>query len=276
MIEDRCGHAIVTIAMGSDPSYRYGLASMEKYAAKVEAQLIVIRQPVIAVEGLSDVRHIAWLQKIYALQLVDQFESILYIDADVLITPRAPDLFKLMNALNAECAMYDEGHLGRQHYVIRLQEVIGQRLSDNFFNSYFNAGVIYLTRKSDIVRVLRPEDVRAAMQGGVSCPEQTWFNYLIQVRQLSVVSLDRSYNFMEETERDLTSRLDASFIHYAGYSFRESKRHKRVDIMRADYFKLFEGQGYETTVKFFFVSITDKLKGMYWSLGKKFFRLRGG
>lgn len=274
MIVDH-NRVIVTIAMGSDPSYRYGLASMERYAARVGAQLIVIREPLIAVDGLSDTRHIAWLQKIYALQLVNQFESVLYVDADVLITPQAPDIFQLMNSLNAEFAMYDEGHLGRQHYLIRLQEVIGQKLSQNLFNSYFNAGVIYLTRKSDLVQELRSDDVRIIMQGGVSCPEQTWFNYLIQVRQLKVMSLDRSYNFMEETEGDLKARLNASFIHYAGYSFRKSKRHKRVDIMRADYFKSFESQGYEATIKYFVVSIMDTLIGLYWSLGKKLGRLRG-
>jgi len=266
--------AIVTIAMGSDPSYRYGIASMERYANRVGAKVIVIREPFIPIKGLSDARHMAWLQKIYALQLVDQFESILYVDADVLITPTAPDIFQLMNRLNAECAIYDEGHLGRQHYVHQLQEVIGQPLPDDLFKVYFNAGVIYLSRGSQIGRELEAEDVRAVMKGGVSCPEQTWLNYLIHLKGQGVTLLERKYNFMEERNDDLESRLDAYFIHYAGYSFRASKRQKRVDVMRADYFRLFENKGVFAIIKCFNFSIADKVLGLCWSLDKKLSRLK--
>ena len=274
MIEDRCGHAIVTIAMGSDPSYRYGIASMEGYASRVGAKLIVIREPVIPVEGLSDTRHIAWLQKIFALQLVRHYKSILYVDADILITPKAPDLFRLMKSLNAKCAMYDEGHLGRKHYGNRLQQIVKQPLPDDLFDLYFNAGVIYLSNDGDLDRKLKSEDVKAAMKGGVACPEQTWLNYLIHWKTLNITSLERKYNFMEEKDGDIASRLDAYFIHYAGYSFRKSKRQKRVDVMRADYFRLFEKKSSFGVIEYVASSIRDKLTGLFWSLNKKISRLR--
>ena len=274
MTEDRCGHAIVTIAMGSDPSYRYGIASMEEYASRVEAKLIVIREPLIPVEGLSDTRHVAWLQKIYALQLVRDYKSILYVDADVLITPAAPDLFQLMDSSNAKCAMYDEGHLGRKHYGNRLQQIVEQPLPDDSFDLYFNAGVIYLSNDGDLDRKLKSEDVKAAMKGGVACPEQTWLNYLIHWKKLNITFLERKYNFMEEKDGDLASRLDAYFIHYAGYSFRASKRQKRADVMRADYFRLFENKGVFAIIKRFNFSIADKVLGLCWSLDKKLSRLK--
>ena len=274
MTEDRCGHAIVTIAMGSDPSYRYGIASMEEYASRVEAKLIVIREPLIPVEGLSDTRHVAWLQKIYALQLVRHYKYILYVDADVLITPAAPDLFRLMDSSNAKCAMYDEGHLGRKHYGNRLQQIVKQPLPDDLFDLYFNAGVIYLSNDGDLDRELKSEDVKVAMKGGVACPEQTWLNYLIHWKRLNITFLERKYNFMEEKDGDLASRLDAYFIHYAGYSFRASKRQKRADVMRADYFRLFENKGVFAIIKRFNFSIADKVLGLCWSLDKKLSRLK--
>ena len=274
MIEDRCGHAIVTIAMGSDPSYRYGISSMERYASRVGAKLIVIMEPLIPVEGLSDTRHIAWLQKIYALQLVRHYKSILYVDADVLITPTAPDLFRLMNSLNAECAMYDEGHLGRKHYGNVLQQIVSQPLPDDLFDLYFNAGVIYLSNDSDLDREIKLEDVKAAMNGGVACPEQTWLNYLIHWKRLNITSLERKYNFMEEKDGDLASRSDAYFIHYAGYGFRKSKRQKRVDVMRADYFRLFQKKSSFGLIDYIAFSIRDKMAGLRWSLSKKISRLR--
>ena len=262
--------AIVTIAIGLDPSYRYGIRSLKGYAAKVGAELIVIRKPVVAIDGLSDDRHIAWLQKFHALQYANKFESILYVDADILITPKAPDIFQLMRSQSATCAMYDEGHLGRGHYVDSLQKVICQPVPENWSGSYFNAGVIYLC-KSTLVQKFRPEDIKAVMLGGVPCPEQTLLNYLINVFHIEVVPLDRSYNFMEERSVDRSGRLDAHFIHYAGYSFRETKKAKRVTVMRSDFLELFRGD--VAIAKRILLVLRDWLQGACWSLKKKYMRI---
>lgn len=265
--------AVVTIAMGADPAYWYGIKSLADYAERVRAEFIVINKPLVQSDELSDPRHIAWLQKIAALKLVERFESVLYVDADVIATPRATDLFSLLEQQDVYLAMYDEGHLGRDHYFNAITDIFSNKTLSSEIATYYNAGVIYLRSSSPLAKLLDVESIVKAMYHGVPCPEQTWLNYSILSQKLPCFSLPRSFNFMQESGVDRMVRFDADFIHYAGYSFRKTKRQKRVSVMRRDYVKLFITPSLSSSLKVLCLTIRDGLQGVYWSISKKTARL---
>lgn len=241
----------------------------------MNAEFLVIKQPSLVVSGLTDPRHIAWLQKISVIRLVEHYKAVLYVDADVIVRPSAPDIFALMEYKKSSLAMYDEGHLGRSHYFRRLASLTQGSIdmSGSDFQNYYNAGVICITSESLLSKFLNTDDVVRMMQLGIPCPEQTWISYLIQKHQIPCFSLPRSFNFMGETVTDRESRLNAYFIHYAGYSFRTNKKEKRVTVMRKDFFAVFSFSGWRFyTAKHGFY-LLDLCQGFIWSMSKKMLRL---
>jgi len=113
------------------------------------------------------------------------------------------------------------------------------------------------------------------MADGVPCPEQTYYNGLLLSNVIPVLELPRTFNFMEEDSLDVQSRLFQFFIHYAGYSFRHRKKHKRSKIMRRDYFELFhKGQ----SLKYFLLTICmfrDRFEDSLFAMSKKIRKLAG-
>jgi lipopolysaccharide biosynthesis glycosyltransferase len=266
--------AIFTIAIGHDPSYRYGLASIGAYATRVNAQLIVVDSPIIQDERLNDPRHIAWLQKLWVIQQLKTFDMVLYLDADILVNPKAPDLFSMMADQDVSLAAYDESHCDRVRYFS--QAPIEECMSATQASwCYLNAGVLFFSASTPLVNHIDREVVVQWMCSGVPCPEQTYLSYLVNRHKLAWRQLPRTFNFMDERGDDCDHRLSHAFVHFAGYGFRKSKRQKRCHVMRADWLKLtIEGKFTRMMLSALY-RVRDMFQGMRWSLSKKRLRSPG-
>ena len=266
--------AVITIAIGDDPAYRYGLISMRHYAKRIGCEFVVINSELIASPPHFNLQQKAWLQKIAAINLSESYDEILYLDSDILVNPEAPDFFSWIGEGSPQTmvAMYDESHLGQReqylHKLFTLAQFESRRVG---FDKYFNVGVVYLRKGSRIPSLIDVSDVVAAIDGGVPCPEQTYLNHMISEQGIQVLPLPRAFNYMQEGSA-VNSRFTQFFIHYAGYSFRSRKAEKRSTVMRKDFFVFFGNEKSNIKPQRLWVVI-DFYLNMKFSFSKKLHRM---
>lgn len=190
--------AVVTISIGDACAAisRQTRPFLEAYAARVGADFITIELS----KSLGPTPH---FEKYQLRDLLDSYERVLYVDADVLVVPDAPDLFRIVppDEFGAYLASrHSDVHDGA---ATAIQEVLGQI---GWGREYFNSGVMIASRDHREVFDLRHGSY-------VSFYEQTQLNY--NVRKLGVPIRDITFRF-NHVEAAGGERLTSYFIHYAG------------------------------------------------------------
>lgn len=229
---------ICTIQFGSFPFFDYTAAAMRRYAERVGADFLVMHSPTLPValneKASLSVRVKASLQKLELQKLLERYERALYLDADIIVTPNAPNVFEEYPD-SRYSYLLDEGlYVDRSLEIEKICSELG-KLSEwthgVSFPTYYNTGVMLISRESSFLTHLEPE--LAAQAACSSCfVEQCYFNYAIQKYRTPVQSLDCTYNFIAEAPNH-ERRSEAAFVHYAGSGFGPSRT--RVWQMLWDY-----------------------------------------
>lgn len=239
-------HVIVSIMTGFDPSYRFARKCLRQYARKIGADLKIIDSPKNKIPGLSpfNFSKVAWAQKFLLNTYLKNYDRVLYMDADIIIHPDAPDIFATYSD-RSKVYMFNEGaienrikeyndigsHLGN----IEVPEVDGQKV-------YFNAGVILFSKESDYLKFTDVKEVEKICNK-INFYEQTYFNYLIFKNKLGYGMLDANFNRMI-ISGPAYKRFEASFIHHAGGSYSSRSKFRFLTMIK-DYTQLYS---YKLTV----------------------------
>ena len=180
------------------------------------------------------------------LQLLDYFkyyDRILYLDADILITPNARNIFDWYPDTNYLYA-FDEnlapGWMDRDPFVAELEPKLNWPLNNYGRYKYFNTGVMLLSRSSITMHqpFMHIYECRGARIGCFA--EQTYFNYGIAKSGIRTASIDYGFNRMDLGNHDPhNSRFVADFIHYAG-PCKYGNGNKQA-AMQADHAQLYAG-----------------------------------
>jgi lipopolysaccharide biosynthesis glycosyltransferase len=178
------------------------------------------------------------------LRLIDYFQDfdrILFIDADILIRADAPSLFDLVHP--DKVAAYDEGstlwHL--QDLISRISDV--NKLAELWrlpkadwpsvvrkdeILPYYNSGVVLLGKQHQCLWESPPAPLKNPT-GVVPCAEQCYFNWAIRQHKPAMHHLPVCFNQMPYN-RAADYKESSYFIHYAGFE----KFDERAAEMRRD------------------------------------------
>lgn len=208
--------AVVTLAIGREGRELLGLSGpfMERYAARIGAEFTPITE--------RRIRHrLQWrkarvnlhLEKFQLGDLLDTFDRILYLDADILVSPCAPDFFAL--APPEELGVVTDP--GEENAWKRAEEMAAIAAKRGALKApappYFNAGVLVLSRAH---RELFRFDPARLVPG--RWPDQTYLNYESARQNLPRRHLDSKANFLPGAPgwEDAAARRAAWMVHYAG------------------------------------------------------------
>jgi len=228
---------IVTIMLGKDPSYYFAKKTFKEYAKKVNAKFICIDRPshIFQLTNKNHSRNAvnALLEKISLGSFSREYDQILYIDADILITPHAEDIFAL-NEAKSSLYMFNEGLTAdRSGELSLISSVLETPIKDK---NYFNAGVILFPSVIDFLTSIRIHELEI-FHNKSAWFDQTYVNFKIRSRNLSIKNLDRQFNYMAQKKGN-EKRFLASFIHYAGNGYCPKKQ--RPLYMLNDYCYLYK------------------------------------
>lgn len=257
---------IFSIMIGDDPMYNYAEKAMRSYAEKTSSALYIMRQPDLRPPQTirAKQKHTAWYQKKYIFNLLEKYERVLYVDADILITPGAENIFtsytdpeldtlymfdeRTMRRSNnpqstqdSKTTDYEQGPIkihGVQHQEAEKASLaLGKKLA---FNRMFNGGVILIAKNCPLQQVWSDAEL-AKLESCCVFYEQTYINWLIENNNIKTISLDESFNrtgFLDTP----TSWDQINFIHFAVGSHFNSRTATRPYYLRQLYLKLYGKQ----------------------------------
>jgi lipopolysaccharide biosynthesis glycosyltransferase len=232
---------IVTIMFGKDPSFYFAKKTFKDYSKKVNADFLCLQNPthIFGAHGKNKISLDALFQKISLGDLSCHYQRVLYVDADILITPNAKDIFNLYPD-NSKIYMFNEGLNSNRAEELNLISIrLGRKIKDK---NYFNAGVILLPHKTDFLSAIKIHDLEFFLKNS-GWFDQTYVNYKSRIKNLEVINLDREFNYMAHKD-DKDRRFLMSFIHYAGNGYCPKKQ--RPLFMLRDYCDLYN---YSLTTK---------------------------
>lgn len=224
---------VLTTLIGDCP--KYALPIFEKYCNKYNLDLHVITERVVNWRDL-------YYEKFLAVELLDKYDRILFIDGDVLITPQAPNIFEYYPDPTFFYAFHENGYSGQNNRDGFVKETL-QGFGDRFIAwpkewngklRYFNSGVMLFSKQHQkALSNFREVD---EITGSLPISEQTCLNAIVTLYNLPYYNMEWSWNRGDLGVPDPNlQRYQSNFIHYSGqgYTF-YSKATSKYDILRSD------------------------------------------
>jgi len=233
--------AIYTIMIGNNPMFQYTRQSIELYAKRVNADLIVRTQRLsnILPENCQLGVGTASAEKLFIGDLLNIYDRVLFLDADILIHPNAPDIFSTYSNVQTVYMFNEARYANRNMCEQAMREALNyQGKWDVEYDSavLFNSGVILCSKETNFFQHQSIEEFKNSF-GKVPLHDQTYITYLLQKYDYKVESINYLFNRMDYMG-NFEQRFDAYFIHYAGAGYSQSPE-KREEVIAKDFIKLF-------------------------------------
>ena len=202
---------IFSLNIGSYQNYPT-IEYFKEYANKCGADYIGLEKQVVNLPN-------PFYEKFYFVELLNEYDRVLYIDSDIIITPWARDIFSHLDDTECFYAFPENFDLPIMDRDICVKPFL-EKYPDwprqvNGKLQYFNAGV-FLTSKKHQKEFMRFRDI-PKMEGVFEDDDQNYLNYLIVSKKIPFKSLPFSFNRMHLGQSDPNNlRYMADFIHYAG------------------------------------------------------------
>lgn len=170
--------------------------------------------------------------KFWIYELLDEYDEILWLDADVLISPIAPSIFE---AANGRFAAFDETQFVKQRSVQLAEyilEIKGERVDPRSLK-YFNTGVMVIPRSAKPILDRKDPDLLKAIdlseREKIPFWEQSYFNLKIREHDIPVAWLSDSWNMFPISKNWQARARVAHIIHYAGLGKNDPKTVKMIE-----------------------------------------------
>lgn len=225
-------NAILTLGIGHYKDF-FTIPIIKNYAEKCDADFIQLTHGVINYANI-------YFEKFFFVDLLHRYDRVLYMDADVIITPNAKNIFNEYPDVNKFYA-YNENDYTKdmdRDYIINplLEDVTDWGFGENGKRTYFNAGIFLVSKPQQSV-FLNFKNV-PNLPGIFEFGDQTYLNYLVNKNKIPYKSINHSFNRMHLGKKDDEGqRFNANFIHYAGPDvYGDGNKHQ---TMINDYNKLY-------------------------------------
>lgn len=216
---------IVTLAVGDEAETMADISVplMQAYARRTGADFELLGVSALT-ESLSP-----FYEKMQIHDRLDAYDVVLFLDADILVTPWATDVFDVVPDGHFAAVSVEEVFQGTAHQKQLLNDILGDI---DWRTPYFNSGVFLARREhqslfntTDGLIERWIEGVRAG--GHKALNDQNVLNYRLNASAMDIFYLDNAFNFTR-VWKQFDRRFDRHFIHYAGF------RGDRVERMRRD------------------------------------------
>jgi hypothetical protein len=235
-----------------DAIFAAGLLSVEAYSRKIDADFIAKHDHDAGYSGSHDKAALA--NKFFPGELLKLYDRVLLVDADVLVTEHAPDVFhyyprhEFLHAF--EQGAFSFAGAADNRGIERLNERLGPvewpRNPNGTFRQ-FNTGVVLTSRRHRVfweTLAASREAWDKMAEDGELWPEQRLFNHCLYRLKVPVREMDSRFNHIlafvppyypnHRDARMVKERMKAFFIHYTGWQGTEYfTRLIRKDFLRA-------------------------------------------
>ena len=199
-VPDVLQKAVVTLAIDEFTGMKdVAFPFMRRYAAKIGADFVPIETPKLFMP-------FPHYEKWQMYDLLFEYDRIVYLDVDILVSPRCPDLFD-------QVPLEKIGGLDEGKYIDRTicMRIAQSQLGDlGWRETFLNSGVGVYSYIHRPLFMKRPKVVMG------SFADQTMYNYCIKQLGFAIHDLAPEFNRMDVFGPD---RLSGYVIHYAGTGY---------------------------------------------------------
>jgi lipopolysaccharide biosynthesis glycosyltransferase len=208
--------AVVSLRVPGADWVRLTEPSAERYAERFGFEVVHLEEKNLNLEVLRWRRRQRnlHLEKFQLFDLLSDYDRILYLDADILVHPEAPNVFDLVpeNSLGVVNEQLDEEAPKRAQEWRRMQRRLGKLGSEP--ERYFNAGMLVVSRCHQPLFNYRELRFAAGRW-----PDQNTLNFYARQYEIPIQWLGPEWNCMPVFGERFTNperRRMSWFIHYAG------------------------------------------------------------
>lgn len=209
----------------------FTLPIIKKYAEKIGADFILLNQPppFMTKEEGREYPHYRILE---CKSLLDNYERIINLDADILILPSCPNLLEVVPPNCVGSIFEDKGtrQVDRQSRIIGIQREFDYICWES---GYINTGVFVFSRMHKLM--FSPVNGKYWTSWG---SDDLHFGY--QINRLCFPHYELPYQFnhmtmFSEEWNGFANRFNSYIIHYAGNGVFDKDRPSRIDQIKRDY-----------------------------------------
>lgn len=198
---------IITLVIGQEAEEIYSLSqdSIQSYAQRLRADFACIKENVYSDNNIPP-----HYNKLRIKQYLNQYDRVLFLDCDVIISPNTPNIFNLVpeNAIG----VVNEGALvDRSEAIKQVQASLGS--IENWHSDYFNSGMIVVSKLHQGL-FDEPETIYLGL-----FREQSYLNWKARLLRYQIYYLDKQYNYFFHPAASLRSASSAYIVHFAGWGF---------------------------------------------------------
>lgn len=215
--------AVVTLCMGRsyEDILQLSRPFMEIYAAKIDADFKIITTS-------STETEIEYYEKFQLYSLLEDYERILFLDADILVTPKCPNLFEIVPESHFGAFLVSRYSDLHDQAIAIAQELLGDI---GWKKDYFNSGVMIFSRMHREVfnyhnHAFKIWSSYSRSHNGTFL-DQTLLNY--NVFKLKIPVFDIGYKYNHTTApRNSSQRFRSYIIHYPGKGHRKGDKLEQI------------------------------------------------
>jgi len=201
--------AVVTMCIGDkwEALKQLTYPSISDYANKIGATFINIDTAVVHPTEVG-------YEKFQMFKILSYYDRIIYLDADLIVTKKCPDLFDVVpedeiGALIESNYWMISPDVDHRQRIIEVQKILG---NIGWTNDYINTGVMVLSKRHKWIF-----DLSQVSKCVIDLREQTQLNYNIKKLGYWVHDIGQKFNKMDFSNP--LDRFDAYIIHYAGKGY---------------------------------------------------------
>jgi ADP-heptose:LPS heptosyltransferase len=177
--------------------------SIKAYADRIGADFKVISEKSVSEEYIH-------FEKFQIHEMLLRYERIIFIDTDVIVRDDTPNLFDVVPS--TKLGAFNEGFLERAGSLSVICQKYGHQLQGDWDGSYYNTGVLVVSRCHRSLFKLPPQQVVIG-----DFYEQDYINMFIYLNKVPMFPLTYHYNRMSSIDKYVGENRHASYIiHYAG------------------------------------------------------------
>lgn len=222
-------NALVVLAIGDEPLWKYTLPPMRTACARHGWTFERIDSRKRCVTTYGDIANVAF-EKFQAVDMLDEYDRILLLDADVMLSPTCPDVFDVVPEDAIGCVFEDVGPAeeSRRRAIEWIRQLAFDPALEYWTEGYFNSGVMVFSKcHQDALRLdLNNTQVRDVASHG-PWNDQHVLNYLARRSGCPIRRMGYRWNHMSMFADKHTH--DSHIIHYAGLGGNQRFQAARAD-----------------------------------------------
>lgn len=224
-------NAVVVTNIGKDRLFDWAGPTVEHYCRRHGLELVLITTPAFNLRREGDSYGYLNFEKNQAYDVLERYDRILRLDADILITSDCPDVFQIVPAERVGVVFEDVG-AARARRCAQMERV-AQSFGGAAWGErrYFNSGVVVASRRHRDMLRLTASDLQVIQTGDLGgCKEQNLLNWKVRELGFELFELDYRFNHLSQFSRRWyghARRTGSYILHYAGNQTHKERRMRR-------------------------------------------------